>query len=427
MNRELIEKALIDWNFWYKEQPVGVPRDYADQILRLIDSGLAITVLGVKRAGKSTIINQVAKKMIERGENPFNILIVNFEDSRFSEIREGKDLFSLYDLYKEIRKSNGKPLVILDEVQKVKGWEGFVRSLIDRKEARVIVSGSTSSVNNRNVRRVLAGRQLIFEVFPLSFKEFLDFKGVHVEREIDVVAREGEIKKAFSEYLTYGGFPLVVLNQDKERILTQLYEDILFRDVISECNIKKEEEVKSLSLFYISNIGNRINFRRLTKSLNIPLRTLQRYTECLKNAYLIFFVRALSPKLVEMVKSERKVYSIDHGLSSVVGYRLNESHGALFENLIFLELLRRYGENNIFYFRGKRGEVDFIIKIGNEVREAYQVTYKLNDVEREIKGLRELQRIKNVPSYIITFDEEDELDGIEVVKAWKWLLGKIQR
>ena len=244
-----------------------------------------------------------------------------------------------------------------------------------------------------------------------------------MKSEIDIIAKENEIKKAFSEYLTYGGFPLVVLNKDKEKILTQLYEDILFRDVIVECNIKKEEEIKSLSLFYISNIGNRINFRRLTKPLKIPFRTLQRFTECLKNAYLIFFVRGLSPKLVEMVKSERKVYSIDHGLSSVVGYRLNENLGALFENLIFLELLQGYGENSIFYFRGKRGEVDFIIKIGNEIKEAYQVTYKLDDIERETKDLKELLQIRNVPSYIITFDEEGEVNGIKVIKAWRWLFG----
>ena len=153
MNRELVEKALIDWNFWYKEQPIGIFRDYSNQILRLLDSGLAVTVIGVKRAGKSTIMNQVAKKLIEKGEDPFNILIVNFEDSRFSEIKDGNDLFSLYELYKEIRKSKGKPLIILDEVQKVKNWEGFVRSLIDRKEARVIVSGSTSSINSRKEKK----------------------------------------------------------------------------------------------------------------------------------------------------------------------------------------------------------------------------------------------------------------------------------
>ena len=269
----------------------------------------------------------------------------------------------------------------------------------------------------------MAGRQLTVEVYPLSFKEFLDFKGIKAKEEIDVIAMENEIKKAFTEYLTYGGFPLVVLNEEKERILTQLYDDILFKDVILECKIKKEEEIKSLSLFYISNIGNRINFRKLSRSLNIPLRTLQRFTECLRNAYLVFFVKALSPKLTEMVKSERKVYSIDQGLSNVVGYRLSENRGALLENLVFLELMRRYGENSIFYFRGKRGEVDFVIKEGNEVKEAYQVAYRLEDVEREIKGLREIKKIRNTPSYIITFDEEGDADGIKIIKAWKWLLG----
>ncbi|WP_338602104.1 ATP-binding protein [Sulfolobus tengchongensis] len=428
MNRELVIKALIDWNFWYKDQFTGIPREYVEQVLSLINSGNAISILGVKRAGKSTIINQVAKKLIEKGEDPFNILIVNFEDSRFEEIKSANDLFSLYNLYKEIRKSKneGRTYLFLDEIQKVKGWEGFVRSIVDRKEANVLISGSTASINNDNVKKVLAGRHLIVDVYPLSFKEFLRFKGINVSTELDILARESEIKAMFLEYLKFGGFPLVVLNEkNKEKILLQLYDDIIHRDVIDECNVKNVNEVRDLALFYISNPGNKVRFRKLSRSLNIPLRNLQRYTECLKNAYLIFFIKALNPKLGEMLKTDRKVYCIDNGISNVVGYRLSENIGGLFENLIFIELMRRYGVNNIFYYKGKR-EVDFVIKRGNEVREIYQVTYYSTDMEREIEGIKEFLRIKEVKARIITYDEEGELkvnnSDVKMVKAWKWLL-----
>ncbi|MEM3950994.1 ATP-binding protein, partial [Saccharolobus sp.] len=274
MNRELILKALIDWNFWYKNQFIGIERDYSNQLLSLLGKGFAISVIGVKRSGKSTIINQVVKKLIDKGEDPFNTLIVNFEDSRFGEIRTANDLFSLYELYKEIRKKkDSRPYVFLDEIQKVQGWEGFVRSLVDRKEANVVISGSTSSVNNKNVREVLAGRHLVLEVFPLSFKEFLRFKNIKLSTELDMIAKENEIKGLFSEYLNYGGFPLVVSNdneKDKEKILLQLYEDIMLKDVINECNIRNEEDVKNLALFYISNVGNKIRYRKISNSLNIP-------------------------------------------------------------------------------------------------------------------------------------------------------------
>jgi len=423
-------KALIDWNFWYKNQFIGIERDYSNQLLSLLGKGFAISVIGVKRSGKSTIINQIVKKLIDKGEDPFNTLIVNFEDSRFGDIRTANDLFSLYELYKEIRKKkDSRPYIFLDEIQKVKGWEGFVRSLVDRKEANVVISGSTASVNNKNVREVLAGRHLVLEVFPFSFKEFLRFKNIKFSTELDIIAKENEIKTLFSDYLKYGGFPLVVSNdneRDKEKILLQLYEDIMLKDVISECNIRNEEEAKFLALFYISNAGNKVRYRKISYSLNIPLTNVLRFTECMQNAYLIFFVKALSPKLSEMVRYDRKVYSIDNGISNVLGYRLNQNVGSLFENLIFLELLRRYGINNIFYYKGRRGEVDFVVKVKDEIREIYQVTYELSDIEREIKGIEEFLKIRKTKAYIITFDKEGEIElndnVVKVVKAWKWLL-----
>ncbi|MBP1357024.1 MAG: ATP-binding protein [Sulfolobus sp.] len=428
MNRDLLIKALIDWNFWYKEQFIGIPRDYSNEVLSLLPTGNAIGILGIKRGGKSTVINQVVKKLIEeRKEDPFNILIINFEDSRFSDIKNANDLFYLYELYKEIRKSSGKPYIFLDEVQKVKGWEGFVRSIIDRKEGYVVFSGSTSSVNSKRVRETLAGRYLTVNIYPLSFKEFLKFKGLTINSEIELMANEDRVKSMFQEYLRYGGFPLVTLNNEKEKILSQLYEDIIYKDVIRECNVKKEEELRNLALFYVSNPGNKVNYRRLSRSLKIPLKNVYKYTECLKNSYLISFTRALSPKLSEMLRKERKVYCIDNGISNVVGFRLNENIGGLFENAVYLELQRRYSSENLFYYRGKRGEVDFIVKEGNEVIEAYQASYYLTDMERELEGLKEILKVKKVKSYIITFDNEGEekVNGekIKILNSWKWSLG----
>jgi predicted AAA+ superfamily ATPase len=356
VDREKIIQALIDWNFWYKSQFTGVPRDYTDKVIQVLNEGIVCDLVGVKRAGKSTIFNQVVKKLVEeKGVNPFLTLIINFEDPRLAEINEGGKLFDLLNLYKEETGVKGKPYIFLDEVQRVKGWEGFVRSLIDRKEAFISVSGSTSKVNKGRVKEVLAGRHISLEVLPLSFKEFLNFKGVKVERQLDAIARSSEIKSLFQEYLKFGGFPMVVNSDVKEKVLLQLYDDIISKDVMEECKIKRLDKLKSLALFYVSNVGNRISLRRVSRSLEIPLRTVERFTACIESSMLIHFVRPLSPSLSQMVRGERKVYSVDTGLSNVVGYRLNQNLGSLLENLVYLELRRRYGGDAIHKERGLRG------------------------------------------------------------------------
>lgn len=422
MDKDSIIKALIDWNFWYKEQFLGIRRDeYVDALLQRLNTGLVVNISGVKRAGKSTIINQAVKKLIEKGIDPFDTLIINFEDPRIN-VSNANELFAIYELYKEIRKSKGKPYLFLDEIQKVKDWEGFVRSLSDRKEANIVVTGSTSELSDLDER--LAGRHISLDVFPLSFKEFLRFKGVEIpENEIDLIANEDKIKRLFQEYLKFGGFPIAVLSDMKENVLITLYDDIITKDVIQNCKIRNEKELKDLSLFYLSNSSNRVTFRRLSRLLNIPIKNVLRYSSCLMNAFLVFFVNPLNPKLSEMIKGEKKVYCIDNGLINVIGYRLNENIGSLFENMIFLELLRRYG-NKIYYYRGNKGEVDFVIKDYNE---AYQVTYTFSNEEREVKGLKELlERKSDIKAKIITFDEEGEIEikgkKVPIIKAWRWLI-----
>ncbi|AWR97892.2 AAA family ATPase [Acidianus sulfidivorans JP7] len=430
MDRELLLKALIDWNFWYREQYTGIPRDYAKKVLEIMNSWLVADVVGVKRSGKSTIFNQAIKELISSGVDPLDTLIINFEDPRFSEITDANSLFKLYEIYQEIRKQKDKkPFIFLDEVQKVKNWENFVRSLIDRKEAHIAVSGSTSSVTRGKLRESLAGRHSSIIVYPLSFREFLQFKGIKILSELDIIANETKIKSYFLDYLKYGGFPLVAINDTiKENIILNLYEDIVSKDIIEYCKIRNENQLRSLSLYYITNIGNRISFRRISRVLGIPLRNVERYTDCIMNSYLISLVNPLSPNLTQMLRAEKKVYVIDQGISNVIGYKLNETLGPLLENAVYIELARRYGTQNLFYYRGKN-EVDFVILRNNSVQEIYQVTYSLSNLERETKGLREiLEKKKDVQAYILTFDEEKEIKILDkkvpILKSWKWMLSK---
>ncbi|EHP69876.1 MAG: ATP-binding protein [Metallosphaera yellowstonensis] len=421
MDREKVMRALIDWNFWYKEQFTGHPREYTEEVLKVLRSGFVADLVGVKRSGKSTIMNQVVKRLLETGVDPLSTLIVNFEDSRLWELDDANKLFQLLDVYREETGVKGRPYIFLDEVQRVRGWEGFVRSLVDRKEAFVTVTGSTSALRKGKVKEVLAGRHVSLEVTPLSFREFLLFKGFSLRSPLDLRAREVELKTLFLEYLRYGGFPAVVESDLKERILMELYDDILGRDVVEGCRIREVGKLRALSLFYVTNVGNRVSLRRISRSLGIPLRTVERFTACLQEAMLVYFLPPLSPSFSEMVKGERKVYSVDQGLSNVVGYRLNQNLGSLLENVVYLELRRRYGEGGLFYYRGKR-EVDFLVVRDNEVREAYQVTYNLAD-ERELDGLREVLRRKKVEAKLLTLDEEGDVMGVKVRKVWKWLLG----
>lgn len=198
MRKEEILEILTDWNFWVKEIDTGIKReDYIKQLIPLITgTNQIVCIAGIRRSGKSTLVKQLAKEV--GGDK--NTLIVNFEDERFIR-RDLKLLRDIFDTYLEKVKPEKKPFIFLDEIQNIPEWERFARGMHERKDATLIISGSSSKLLSAELATLLTGRHITFFAYPLSFKEFLRFKGISAITELEVLAKRTEIKRALDEYM----------------------------------------------------------------------------------------------------------------------------------------------------------------------------------------------------------------------------------
>ncbi|MCD6310859.1 MAG: ATP-binding protein, partial [Elusimicrobia bacterium] len=326
MNKSEIIELLGEWNFWNREIETGIPRNnYLSGFCRFAKTGKIISIVGIRRSGKSTLMRQTAKELIKQGVSANDILMVNFEEPQF----ENSDLTVLnkiYQSYLEIIKPGKKPFLFLDEIQNVEKWERFVRGISEKKQAYIMVSGSSSKLLSGELSGVLTGRQIYFEVLPLSFREFLAFRGIKTDSEKNMALNALKIKRALREYLKWGGFPEIVLNKDPEfrkRVLISYYQDIIGRDIAQRFRIKKPGKLRILVQFYLTNISSYVSFNSISKFIKLPVETVRRFSLYVENSFLVFFVKRFSFSIKEQENSARKVYSIDTGLHSAVGLKFS--------------------------------------------------------------------------------------------------------
>jgi predicted AAA+ superfamily ATPase len=435
MRKEELLEILSDWNFWAKEIDTGIKREYyLKELLKILTkTDQIVCISGVRRSGKSTIMRQMAKELIKEVGGK-NTLIINFEDERFTE-RNLNTLIDTYNCYLEKVKPTGKkPFIFLDEIQNINEWERFVRGIHERKEAKIVVSGSSSKLLSAELATLLTGRHILFNLYPLSFKEFLFFKNIPINSEIDIVSKRTEIKKLMSEYLEIGGFPEIVLSSEKKRIILGYFETIISRDIIERFNIREREKIRTLAKFYLTNIASPITFNKISRFLKLPLTTVERFSDYLETANLIFFVKRFSYSFKEQEKSSRKVYAIDNGLSNTIGFRFAENLGRTMENIVATELKRKqtmHPELEVYYWKDyQQREVDFVLKERTQVKQVIQVTSNIEDIntkERELKSLlKAMGEFKLKKGLVITEDveREEEVGGNKIVyiPLWKWLL-----
>lgn len=433
MQKSEIIEILSDWNFWAKEVDTGTTREeYLDTLVNLITkTNQIICIAGIRRSGKSTIIRQIAKQLI--GQQNADTLIVNFEDERFRQ-RNLDLLIDIYNTYREKVKPKSTPFIFLDEIQNIPEWERFARGVHERGEAKIIVSGSSSKLLSAELATLLTGRHIMFFVQPLSFKEFLTFNEMSVENEIEILAHRIEIKQLLDEFREYGGFPEVVQSSDKQRILLSYFETLIVKDVIERFNIREREKIRTIAKFYLTNISSPISFNKISGFLNIPLTTVERFSDHLETANVVFFLKKFSFSFKEQEKAQRKIYSADVGISNAIGFRFSENLGKIMENIVAVELKKRQSFNpqiEIYYWKDyQQREVDFVVKEGLDVVQLIQVCHDVTNLEtkeREVRSLvRAMKEFKLTKGLIITddFEGEEEMKGfkIEYVPMWKWLL-----
>lgn len=425
--------AVLDfWNFWQKKPKNIIKREYYQKQIDISKKAREIIVFqGIRRSGKSTLMNLEIKNLIEQGINPKNILFVNLEDPKFLNYLNVDLLERIFETYLEFLNPKNNIYIFLDEVQNIKFWEKWVLKFYEKKKnIQIYVTGSSSKLFNDDFATALSGRHLKINVFPLDFKEFLEFNQISTYNKIDLIRNKIKIKNLFQQYVLWGGFPKVSLIQDKQnkkRELITYFDTIIIKDICKRYDIKPQE-INNLAYYLCSNNAKLFSVNKLKNLKFGAYDTIKKYMSYLKEVYLFFDLSIFSYSLKVQMINQKKIYSIDTGLINSVGFQFSENFGRLLENIVFLEL-KRNSDFEIFYHKQKK-ECDFLIKEKNKIRQAIQVCSNLNFIDtknREITGLIEAMQTYDLKQgLILTDDQEDEflIDNLKIViqPIWKWLL-----
>ncbi len=425
MNIEMVKKIIEDQAeeqklAMGKEKIIGrEPQEFWKEYM---DNDLVKVTTGVRRSGKTVFTH-----LVMQGQK---YAFVNFDDERLAFV-DKEDLNSvleaLYQVYGDFQ------YLMLDEIQNIPGWELFVNRL-QRRGMRIFITGSNANLLSSELSTHLTGRFIKMEIFPFSFKEFLDYKGINEFR--DSTKTRAMLKGHLEEYIRSGGFPEVVKSSGIGRLyLSTLYSSIISRDIIARHNIRFVKSFREMATTIISNFSTLITFNKLKNTHDFKSsHTAKNYVEYLSEAYLIFLLDKYSPKPKEIANSPKKVYVIDTGLINTLSTSASENKGRLMENLVFLQIMRRMSiepDLEAFYWRDYQDrEVDFILRKGKQIKELIQVTYASgdNDIKkREKRSLLKASEILNCKNMLmITWDYEDkeviEDKIIIYMPLWKWLL-----
>ncbi|MDI6737821.1 MAG: ATP-binding protein [Nanoarchaeota archaeon] len=420
-------------NFWQKEQETGKTREELKQAMPFADDfKFALLIPGIRRAGKTFLCKQMLKEKISLGIEPAQTLYANFEDPSLEPYLSAKGLDELYREYRYFINKDKQAFIVLDEIQDVKSWEKWVRIMLEKNEnAKFILTGSSSRLLSKRASIVMTGRKITFTLFPLTLGNFFLFKEYEQKRFESYASMEFLL----SEYIEYGGFPAIVLceKERKRGYLKELFDDIVLKDIAAKYGLN-ETEVRKLAILLINSFSSLISVKRLKEAMaaagsaGISPTTINRYLGYFAETSLFLFVPVFSYKIRESMRYPRKAYCIDTGLINAVTLKFSENIGRLYENMVAVQLARKHGIENIFYWKDSTGEVDFVIKVGANIKSIVQVCYGIKSArEREISSLLQAGKEMKCDSLlVITMEEEGEesVSGktIRYAPLWKWLL-----
>lgn len=396
-----------------------------------LDSQKIISLVGVRRSGKTSILLDVINTLRKSVANE-NIIYINFEDDRLYPI-ELKNLDDLINGYFELypQKTAEKIYLFLDEIQNVEHWEKFVRRIYDTLNINIFVTGSSAKLLSSEIATALRGRTLTYEVFPLSFHEYLRFRNIEIKQHS--TRSNNYIINALNDYIHHGGFPeTVAQTQDIQRRILRDYTDlIIYRDIIERYRIKNHALLKHLIKYSFSNIATLLSITKLyhefkSQGFKVGKDTLFDYFSMLNDAYVLFTIPIFRNSIKEEQRNPKKIYAVDNGFKALFDSSLSKDVSKLYENTVFLHLRRQTRE--VYYFK-QHQEVDFYAVIGQQ-QQLVNVCYRIDNPktkEREINGLLEAMQYFNcTESWLVTSDSEETIrrEGctVRVVPLWKWLL-----
>lgn len=399
--------------------------------------GKATVCIGVRRCGKSTYMFQHMRKLLDSGVPRQNILYLNFFDDRLRALRHdnlGVILEAYFSLYPE-KKNTEKIYCFFDEIQDVPGWESFVDRVMRTENCEVYITGSSARMLSREIASQMRGRALSWEMFPFSFREFLDSRKIDCAGPLSSKQRL-TIQKAFEGYWQSGGFPEVTEldRMLRIRIHQEYWGAMLFRDLIERHGISHPKAVTDLAHWLVDNTASLYSVNSLTgylKSLGhkAPKPAVSDYLDWFEDAYILFTVRIFDASLKRANVNPKKIYCVDHGLVTSVSSGILINSGHLLENLVFTALRRTTPD--IFYYRTKSGqEVDFVCRRRDGSCMLVQVCESMVDPQtkkREVSALTDaMSELGLRHGTIVTRGETDRISvdagTIDVTPAWRFLL-----
>jgi len=414
----------------YKEL---LPTEILKRDVEILSSKLdkANVIVGPRRSGKTFFLYDIVK-----GKKSSPVLI-NFEDNLLVGLKR-EDLSKILDYSKEL--FEGRLTFYFDEIQNVDKWENFIITLLN-EHYEVYITGSNSKLLSKEIASSLRGKSLSYLMLPFSFSEFLRAKKITLEKNFEYTDKVYKVKKQFSIFMKYGGFPEIVFTNQtmlKNKLINNYFDTVLYKDLVDRLqikNIKLLEITMNHMINLFSNTFSIVAYENYLKSNKIPysLENLYIILKSLQDVFLIGYVKKYSKSFKKMELSKSKIYLFDTGYIQFLSNEFKD-YGRILENIVFIELFRRKGDienKSIFYYKSKEEEeCDFVVKNNNKI-EVIQVTYEMNhkNRKREIDGLLSaIKFFKLKEGTILTYDQEDEINiekyKIKIKPIWKWLLEK---
>lgn len=388
--------------------------------------------VGVRRAGKSYLMFQRMRELVAQGVDWDNIVYVNFEDERLIGF-DTEDFNKILEIHYSRREK--KPYLFLDEVQNVPGWHKFARRLADTKHI-VYITGSNAKMLSGDIATTLGGRYLIREVYPFSFREFLDVKGAQLpalqKSSIAMsTAERGRLEGLFEQYFLFGGFPESLAYNDRRSYVSSVFQKIYLSDIVARNGITNVMALKVMLKKLAESVKQPVSYNRICSivgacGFKVGINTIISFIGACTESWLLLPLRNYAGKLVDK-ETKPKYYFVDNGILSLL---LVDPTATLLENMVALNLFRKYGhdpDNERVFFYGAAHEVDFYVP---EDELAIQVSFAIGGdeitFEREVSALSKLPKVLPCKRrMVITYGEEyvlkDSHGEIEVVPCWKWL------
>ena len=389
---------------------------YLDELKKYRDVPLVKILAGIRRCGKSTILDMLREDLLANGVRPEQII-----ERRYTSLDLG-DLPAAKDMYQDIKadlNAAGRNYLLLDEVQEIEGWEKAINSLLELGNTDIYVTGSNSKLMSSEISTYLTGRYVTIPVFPLSFEEYLTFKAGSSLSQ----------KELLNEYIRYGGFPIVALGTYDERtayqIVEGIYHSVISNDIARRHSITNQELFNRVVRFIIENVGKNFSANSIVKFLksegrSLTVETIYNYLEWLEKAFVIYRCQRYDLQGKAVLKTQEKFYLADPALKyCMMGFN-PKSIASMLENIFYFELRRR--GYDVYVGKNETKEIDFVA-VRRDERVYVQVCRELPDAsDREIVNLLEIK--DHYPKYVVTMDElaGGNVEGVRIVHLADFLL-----